>query len=49
VPLEHGHLAVMPAVDGELGYAGLKAYAVAGGRSAFVVVPSRPRARVSPR
>jgi alanine dehydrogenase len=38
LPLDGGYLAVMPAADGELGYAGLKSYAVAGGRAAFVVI-----------
>lgn len=38
LPVEDGHLAIMAAVDGELGYAGLKSYAVVGGRAAFVVV-----------
>jgi alanine dehydrogenase len=38
LPLDGGYLAVMPAVDGGLGYAGLKSYAVAGGQAAFVVV-----------
>jgi ornithine cyclodeaminase/alanine dehydrogenase-like protein (mu-crystallin family) len=38
LPVEGGHLAVMPAVDAELGYAGLKSYAVAGGSATFVVL-----------
>jgi alanine dehydrogenase len=34
---EDGYLAVMSAVDRELGYAGVKSYVVAAGRAAFVV------------
>ena len=37
LPHEHGYLAVMSAVDRELGYAGVKSYVVAAGRAAFVV------------
>ena len=37
LPLDGGYLAVMPAADGDLGYAGLKSYAVAAGQAAFVV------------
>jgi alanine dehydrogenase len=37
LPLEEGSFAVMSAVDLELGYAGVKAYAVAGGNAAFAV------------
>ncbi len=38
LPIGDGYLAVMPAVDGELGVAGLKAYAVAGGGATFAVL-----------
>ena len=38
LPVDDGYLAVMPAVDGELGYAGLKAYTVAAGAVAFAVL-----------
>ena len=37
IGLEDGTFAVMSAVDRELGYAGLKSYAVVGGKAAFVV------------
>lgn len=37
LPLEEGSFAVMAAVDLELGYAGVKAYAVASGRAEFAV------------
>jgi ornithine cyclodeaminase/alanine dehydrogenase len=37
LPLDDGAFAVMFAVDRELGYAGLKAYTVVGGRASFVV------------
>ena len=37
LPLDGGSFAVMYAVDLELGYAGVKAYAVAGGKASFVV------------
>jgi ornithine cyclodeaminase/alanine dehydrogenase-like protein (mu-crystallin family) len=37
LPLEDGHFAVMSAVDRELGYAGVKTYAVAAGAASFVV------------
>jgi ornithine cyclodeaminase/alanine dehydrogenase len=37
VPHDDGFLAVMSAVDSELGYAGVKSYVVAAGRAAFVV------------
>jgi ornithine cyclodeaminase/alanine dehydrogenase-like protein (mu-crystallin family) len=37
LPHEHGYLAVMSAVDRELGYAGVKSYVVAAGRAVFVV------------
>jgi ornithine cyclodeaminase/alanine dehydrogenase-like protein (mu-crystallin family) len=38
LPVDDGYLAVMPAVDSELGYAGLKAYTVAAGAVAFAVL-----------
>ncbi len=38
LPLEGGALAVMPAVDAELGYAGLKGYAAVAGRASFAVL-----------
>ena len=38
LPVEDGYLAVMPAVDEELGYAGLKSYTVAAGGVAFAVL-----------
>jgi alanine dehydrogenase len=38
IPADEGYLAVMPAVDAELGYAGLKSYAVAAGAAAFAVL-----------
>jgi alanine dehydrogenase len=38
LPVEDGYLAVMPAVDEELGYAGLKTYAAAAGAVAFAVL-----------
>ena len=38
LPIGDGYLAVMPAVDEELGFAGLKAYAVAGGGATFAVL-----------
>jgi ornithine cyclodeaminase/alanine dehydrogenase-like protein (mu-crystallin family) len=37
LPLDDGSFAVMSAVDRELGYAGVKTYAVVAGRAAFVV------------
>jgi ornithine cyclodeaminase/alanine dehydrogenase len=37
LPLEEGSFAVMSAVDLELGYAGVKSYAVAGGKAVFAV------------
>jgi len=37
LPHEDGYLAVMSAVDRELGYAGVKSYVVAAGRATFVV------------
>ena len=38
LPVEDGYLALMAAVDEELGYAGLKSYAVAAGAVAFAVL-----------
>jgi alanine dehydrogenase len=38
LPFEDGSLAVMPAVDAELGYAGLKSYVVVEGRATFAVL-----------
>ena len=38
LPLDEGSYAVMHAVDRELGYAGVKAYAVVAGRAAFAVL-----------
>jgi alanine dehydrogenase len=38
LPLDDGSFAVMYAVDRELGYAGVKAYSVVGGRAAFAVL-----------
>ena len=38
LPIEDGALAVMAAVDSELGYAGVKAYAAVGGGVAFAVL-----------
>jgi ornithine cyclodeaminase/alanine dehydrogenase-like protein (mu-crystallin family) len=38
LPLDDGGFAVMYAVDQELGYAGVKAYTVVGGRAAFAVL-----------
>ena len=37
LPLDDGSFAVMSAVDPELGYAGVKAYAVVEGKAVFVV------------
>ena len=38
LPFDRGSLAVMPAVDNELGYAGLKSYAATAGGAAFAVL-----------
>ena len=38
LPLDDGALAVMPAVDRELGYAGVKAYVAVAGEAAFAVL-----------